>query len=78
MVIRRWSHPIGGASAAALAGIADNTIQILGGWTSDAYRRYIHISDDLTCDLTRSVASANSYKRQWDTDHSRSVSLAEL
>ena len=67
--INSHSFRIGGASAAASAGVADSTIQILGRWTSDAYRRYIRISDN----LTRRVASVNSYTRQWDTDNSRSV-----
>ena len=71
--INSHSFRIGGASAAASAGVANSTIQILGRWTSDAYRRYICISDDLACDLTRRVASVNSCTRQWDSDNSRSV-----
>ena len=62
-----------GHQPAASAGVADSTIQILGRWTSDAYRRYIRISDDFACDLTRRVASVNSCTRHWDTDNSRSV-----
>ena len=41
------SFRIGGASTAASAGISDSHIQILGRWSSDAYRRYLHISDTL-------------------------------
>ena len=40
--INTHSFRIGGASAASSAGIPDNTIQILGRWTSDAYKRYLH------------------------------------
>ena len=76
--INSHSFHIGGASAAASAGVADSTIQILGRWTNNAYHRYIRISDDLVCDLTRRVASVNSCTRQWDTDNSRSVWVAEL
>ena len=39
--INTHSFRIGGASAAASAGIPDSVIQILGRWSSDAYKRYL-------------------------------------
>lgn len=44
--VNTHSFRIGGASAAASAGIADSSIKILGRWSSDAYLRYIRYSDD--------------------------------
>ncbi|XP_057316866.1 uncharacterized protein LOC130657895 [Hydractinia symbiolongicarpus] len=38
------SFRIGGASAAASCGIPDSAIKIIGRWSSDCYRRYIHLS----------------------------------
>ena len=43
--INTHSFRIGGASAAASAGIPDSQTQILGRWSSDAYRRYLRLSD---------------------------------
>ena len=47
------SFRIGGATAAASAGIANSTIQILGRWSSDAYRQYLRLPDSVivTCQL---------------------------
>ena len=39
------SFRIGGASAAATAGIPDSVIQIMGRWASNAYRAYLRIPD---------------------------------
>jgi len=39
------SFRIGAASTAAAAGVPTYLIQILGRWTSDAYRRYLSIPD---------------------------------
>ena len=61
------SFRIGGASAAASAGIPDSQIQILGRWSSDAYRRYIHVSDENIARLSRSLASGSSGTRVWDS-----------
>ena len=66
--INTHSFRIGGASAAATAGIADSAIQILGRWTSDAYRRYIHIADETVQQWSRQVAAVTTYSRTWDSD----------
>ena len=39
------SFRIGGASAAATAGIPDSTIQVMGRWASNAYRVYLRTPD---------------------------------
>ena len=39
------SFRIGGASAAAAAGIPDSTIQVMGRWASNAYRLYLRTPD---------------------------------
>ena len=44
--INTHSFRIGGATAAASAGIPDSTIQTLGRRSSDAYRRYLRLSDE--------------------------------
>lgn len=56
--INTHSFRIGGASAAAAAGVPDSTIQILGRWTSDAYRRYLHLDDAQVIGLSRSLCTA--------------------
>ena len=61
------SFRIGGASAAASAGVSDNHIQILGRWSSDAYRRYIHASDELVFQLGRALSSGSPSTRVWDS-----------
>ena len=61
------SFRIGGASAAASAGVSDSHIQILGRWSSDAYRRYINASDDLVFSLGRALSSGSPSTRVWDS-----------
>ena len=61
------SFRIGGASAAASAGVPDSQIQILGRWSSDAYRRYIHMSDDNIARLCKSLVSGSPGIRVWDS-----------
>lgn len=61
------SFRIGGASAAASAGVPDSQIQLLGRWSSDAYRRYIHVSDDNVIRLGRALASGSPGTRVWDS-----------
>ena len=39
------SFRIGGASAAAAAGVPDSTIQVMGRWASNAYRVYLRMPD---------------------------------
>ena len=60
------SFRIGGASAAAAAGIADSQIQILGRWSSNAYRRYLHLSDDAVRDLGFALLQGRGAHRVWD------------
>ena len=40
------SFRIGAATTAAAEGIADSTIQTLGRWASDSYRRYIRLQPE--------------------------------
>ena len=61
------SFRIGGASAAASAGVPDSQIQLLGRWSSDAYRRYIHVSDDSVRSLGRALVSGSPGTRVWDS-----------
>ena len=71
--INTHSFRIGGASAAASAGIPDSQIQILGRWSSDAYRRYLHLSDaSVHAMCSRLLHSPNS--RSWDSWLGASVS----
>ena len=44
--INTHSFRIGGASAAAAAGVPYFVIQQLGRWSSDAFKRYIRLSTD--------------------------------
>ena len=39
------SFRIGGATAAFAAGVPESAIQLLGRWSSDAYRAYLRIPD---------------------------------
>ena len=66
--VNTHSFRIGGASAAASAGIADSTIQILGRWSSDAYRRYIRIPDEQVMSWSRLISRSHSGSRVWDND----------
>ncbi|XP_057312178.1 uncharacterized protein LOC130653678 [Hydractinia symbiolongicarpus] len=40
------SFQIGGASAAASCGFSESVIKILGRWSSDCYRGYVHVSNN--------------------------------
>ena len=62
------SFRIGGASAAASVGVPDSTIQILGRWSSDAYRRYLRLPNSTVCNLASRIANVGSVTRIWDTD----------
>ena len=44
--INTHSFRIGGASAAASAGISDSSIQILGRWSSNAFHQYLRYTDE--------------------------------
>ena len=66
--INTHSFRIGGASAAATAGVPDSTIQLLGRWSSDAYRRYLRLSNITVIDLSRRISRVNVISRFWSQD----------
>ena len=51
------SFRIGAATSAALAGVEDSTIQLLGRWQSSAFLRYIRTPDGRLAELSRTLAS---------------------
>ena len=57
---------IGGASAAAAAGIPDSQIQIFGRWSSNAYQRYIHLSDATIADFCTRMSRTSDRGQPWD------------
>ena len=71
--INTHSFRIGGASAAASAGIPDSQIQILGRWSSDAYRRYLHLGEDSVRALGQALTGEHPYTRVWDPTLGASV-----
>jgi len=50
------SFRMGVATAAALAGVEDSTIQALGRWHSSAFRTYIQIARDRLAGLSITLA----------------------
>ena len=52
------SFRIGAATAAALAGVEDSTIQALGRWQSSAFLRYIRIPREQLASISRQLATA--------------------
>ena len=71
------SFRIGGATAAASDGISDSTIQILGRWSSDAYRRYLRFSDTVIQNMSTRMATVGHCTRVWDNDLLASVSSSQ-
>ena len=53
--INTHSFRRGGASALSDAGVEGHVIQILGRWKSDAYTKYIQMSEEFLRDTTRSM-----------------------
>ena len=51
------SFRIGAATSAALAGVEDSTIQLLGRWQSSAFLSYIRTPDGRLAELSRTLAS---------------------
>ena len=43
----------GAATSARMAGVADNDIQLLGRWRSDAYKRYIEVHPEYVYNISR-------------------------
>ena len=62
------SFRIGGASAAASCGVPDSVIKILGRWSSDCYRRYLRISDNVIKDCLLKVSCLDNTNKIWDID----------
>lgn len=60
------SFRIGGASAAASCGIPDSAIKILGRWSSDCYRRYIHLPDRVLKNWCSNMANLKDVPKLWD------------
>ena len=71
--INTHSFRIGGASAAALAGIPDSQIQILGRWSSDAYRMYFHLGDNSVTAMGLALVRGGLNTRVWDSASGGSV-----
>ena len=71
--INTHSFRIGAASAAASAGVPNNTIQLLGRWSSDAYRRYLHLSNATVIGLSQRICRVASLERIWSQDSSMSL-----
>ena len=51
------SFPIGAATSAALAGVEDSTIQLLGRWQSSAFLRYIRTPHERLAAVSSAIAS---------------------
>ena len=56
------SFRIGGATAAAEAGVAPNIIQKLGRWKSDCFRIYIRPSQEVLVDALKSLGLRSSLR----------------
>ena len=50
------SFRIGGATALAAAGVSDSTIQIMGRWSSDCFKRYLRIPPNTTVKLAKQMS----------------------
>ena len=66
--INTHSFRIGGASTAASVGIPDSAIQILGRWSSNAFRRYLQFPDDTIAEFSQRMASARALRKVWDSN----------
>ena len=66
--INTHSLRIGGASTMASAGVPDSTIMILGRWTSNAYQRYLRMSDATICSTSKLMSETFLIHKPWDSD----------
>lgn len=73
--VNTHSFRIGGASAAASAGIPDYIIQDLGRWRSDAFRRYLRLSNESLASYQSRMAGISHPVRYWNTISLTSCSL---
>ena len=64
--INTHSFRIGGASAAASSGVPDSAIKILGRWSSDCYRRYLHLDNNCIKQWHQQMSSLNSLTKLWN------------
>ena len=60
------SFRIGGASAAAAAGIPDSTIQVMGRWASNAYRVYLRTPDTTFRQAAYAMSQRHSVLPLWN------------
>ena len=63
VLMRRAGHSfrIGAATTAAAAGLPSWLIQTLGRWSSDCYRRYIHMASNTLCKVAAQLASTSAH-----------------
>ena len=66
--VNSHSLRIGGASAAASAGVPDSTIQIMGRWSSNAYLLYLRLRDEDISSVTSRIATVSTITRYWDSE----------
>ena len=66
LTLNTHSFRIGGASTAAAVGIPDSQIQILGRWSSNAYRSYLRMSDLSISNMAQALISMDHPSRTWD------------
>ena len=75
--INTHSFRIGGASNLASGNTPDYVIQIMGRWRSDAYKRYLNLSDEFVSDISKRMATQTLSARTWNADLSRSEAVTE-
>ena len=66
--VNTHSLRIGGASTMASAGIPDSQIMILGRWSSNAYQRYLRLSDNIIRQSAVIMAKTQLTNKYWDPD----------
>ena len=66
--INTHSFRIGGASAAAAAGVPDSVIQAMGRWRSDCYKRYIRMDDTIKRNWSSAISKVKDVNAIWRFD----------
>ena len=69
------SFRIGGASAAAAAGIPDSTIQVMGRWSSNAYRTYLRMPAQMLKRAARLMNHARTITPRWSPEDENLISM---